>query len=744
VTRHGLILPVCVILATVCFGFSPANGRSNDKSQRPKIGLALSGGGARGAAHIGVLKVLEERRVPVDYIAGTSMGAIVGGLYATGLSAAELDSLIGDIDWGDVFTDFIPRKERTFRRKRDDDHYLVKNKPGISGFKLKFPPGVLDGWKIDLLLKRYTLPVVTVRDFAELAHPFNAIAANLETGEAVVLDYGDLALAMRASMSIPVAFAPRDIDGVMLVDGGISQNLPIEAVRRMGADVVIAVDISTPLQEREQLESVLDVTDQLVSIMTHRNSDEQISTLTDEDIYIKPDLGDIKTASFSRAEEAVPAGVAAAESAGRQLDRLSVPEQEYRRYQDRNRRNTSPPVVDEVRIVNQSRVSDDVIAAYVEVPVGEPLDVDRLERQLYRLYGLELFELVYYDITEVEGRTVLTITARGRSWGPNYLQFGVVAFEDYEGPNFNVSVAYTRTAINRLNGEWRTSLQLGREPALLTEVYQPLDHSLRYFLHARALIGEQAWNIFDTKGNKLSELGVFGYGIEFSGGRELGTWGRVRAGLIRATGSAKVQVGDPDVPEQDFDIGEAYAQFWVDELDNVAFPRSGGALRARLTAGLEGLGSDEDYEQGMIDATYPRTRGRYTGIVGGRFYATRDSDAPLQSQFRLGGFTQLSGYEHNELIGQQSALLYVMFFRRMGSESLIPMYAGITAEYGNIFQDKSEIRFDNMIAAGSAFFGLDTLIGPIYLAYGFAEGGRRNFYLFLGQPPQYRRVGFLY
>jgi NTE family protein len=739
--------PLLVLLIALSLGggtaVSQADGPPTNNDERPKIGLALSGGGARGAAHIGVLKVLEEYRVPIDYIAGTSMGAIIGGLYASGMTADELESAITQIDWADVFTDYIPRKERTFRRKRDDDYYLVKSKPGISGFKLKFPPGVLDAWKIDLLLKRYTLPAVTIRDFEQLTHPYNAIAADLVTGEAVILDYGDLALAMRASMSIPVAFAPREIDGVLLVDGGISQNLPVNAVRRMGADIVIAVDIGSPLQEREQLESVLSVTNQLITIMTRRNTDRQISTLTDNDIFIKPDLGDIKTASFERAGEAVPAGVAAAKIVGNLLEKLSIPEKDYRAYTSKRKGEPAPPVIDEVRIVNQSRLSDGVIAAYINVATGEPLDVDRLERDLYRLYGLQLFELVYYDITDEAGRTVLTVTARERSWGPNYLQFGFLIFEDYEGPNFNISVAYTRTAINRLNGEWRTNLQLGQEPALFTEIYQPLDHSLRYFLHARALVGEWAWNVFDSEGNKLSELGVFGYGGELSGGRELGTWGQLRAGLIRSAGTINVQVGDPNIPDRDYSTGEAYLQLWVDELDNIAFPRFGWALRTRVTAGLEALGSDAEFEQGLVEGWYPHTWGRYTALAGGRFYSTRDSDAPVQSLFRLGGFSRLSGYEYNELVGQHSALLYGMLFRRMGSSSLIPVYAGLTAEYGKVFPDKSEIRFDNMIAAGSVYLGLDTIIGPIYLAYGFAEAGRRNFYLFLGQPPRYRQVGFL-
>jgi NTE family protein len=716
---------------------------ANGSADRPKIGLALSGGGARGAAHIGVLKVLEEYRIPIDYIAGTSMGAIVGGLYASGLSSHELESLISEVDWADTFVDRIPRKDRSFRRKRDDDLFLVKNKPGVAPGGFHFPPGILDGQKIDLLLKKCTLPVVTVRDFDDLAIPFRAVAADIVTGEPVVLDHGDLALAMRASMSIPVVFAPREIDGRLLVDGGVSSNLPVDVVRRMGADVVIAVDISTPLAEREQIQSLLAVTDQLMIILTRRNTDEQIASLTGRDVFIQPDLGDITTTSFDRAAEAIPAGVTAAETALDKLERLSLPVEEYQSHLDeRVRRSTEPPVIDEIRIVNQSRLADGVIAARLSSKTGEPLDVARLERDLSQIYGLEIFELVYYDVTIESGRTVLTVTIREASWGPNYLQFGLAVFEDYEGPNFNIAVAFTRTPINRLGGEWRTAIRIGQEPGVFTELFQPIDHKLRKYVHLMALAGEQAENVFDHEGRKLTEWNVRRYGVNAALGHELGTWGDVRLGLIREAGTTSIQVGDPTLPDSSFDTGDAFVQFFVDEVDDVAFPRYGGTFRIRFTAGREALGSDVNFEQGFVQGSYAHTKRRYTGLVGGMYGTTRNSNAPLQNLFRLGGFTRLSGLEYNELRGQHAAFLYGTFFRRMWNSKLLPAYLGLSVEYGNVFERRSDIDFDSGIAAGSVFFGVDTFIGPIYLAWGFAEGGRSNYYLFLGQPPTHRLSGF--
>ena len=737
-----LVRVACLFLAALPPAPAGAEESPRDTGARPKIGLALSGGGARGAAHIGVLKVLEKHHIPVDFIAGTSMGSIVGGLYSSGMSPAELETLITHIDWMDAFTDRIPRGDRSFRRKRDDDLYLVKNRPGISGFNLKFPPGILDGWKIDLLLKKYTLPVIGIRDFDDLNIPYRAVATDIATGGDVVIGRGDLALAMRASMSIPAVFAPRVIDGVLLVDGGASSNLPIDVVRRMGADVVIAVDISSPMLERGQLHSVLSITNQISNILTRRNVDQQIASLTDEDVFIKPDLGNITTASFDRAAEAVPIGAAAAEAVIDDLERLSVPAQEYRARTSGRPHYTGPPVVDEVRIVNQSRLADGVIAGILGVGTGEPLDVERLEKNLARLYGLGLFESVYYDITAESGRTVLTVTVSEASWGPNYLQFGVAVFDDFGGPNFNIAAAYSRTAVNRLNGEWRTGLQAGREPDAFTEFYQPLEKGLRYFLHLQASVGEWADNVFDPDGNKLAELGMRRYGFGVAGGRELGAWGEIRAGLIRETGEIDVQVGDPGVPDVDFDTGEAFLQFFVDELDDINFPRSGGSLRIRATAGLEDLGSDGDYEQGIVEGSYAYALGRYTARIGGLFAATRNSDAPYQGLFRLGGFTRLSGLEQNELKGQHAALLSGILFRRIGGFSLLSIYGGLSFEYGTVFQERSDIEFGDGIAAGSVFVGLDTIIGPIYLAYGLAEGGRDNFYFILGQSFNHRGAGF--
>ncbi len=706
----------------------------NVSKNRPSVGLVLSGGGARGAAHIGVLKVLEEMRIPIDYIAGTSMGSIVGGLYASGMTVEEIEKTINSIDWADAFKDDPPRKDRSFRRKKDDDLFLVKAKPGFSEGKVKLPSGFIQGQKIDLIFKSLTLPVVSIDDFDNLTIPYRAVATDIVTGEAVVIRSGDLAKAMRASMSVPAVFSPVEIDGKLLVDGGVSNNLPMDVARKMGADVLIVVDISSPLLKREEINSALGVTSQLTGILTRRNTEAQLRTLSESDILIIPDLGDITTASFDRSAEAIPMGVKAAWEKKAALSRLSLRKETYAEYlATLKRTKKGPSIIEFVKLYNQSRISDDVIKSYLKVNVGKPLDVEALEADIGRLYGLELFENIRYDIVEEEGKTGLAIYAKEKSWGPNYLQFGITLANNFEGNNtFNAGVSYTRTAMNSLNAEWRSILQVGEEPSFSTEFYQPVGRDTRYFFSTGLSFERKTFNIYDNE-EHIAEYRVSRYGLEVAAGREFGTWGEARVGIRSATGDADIQVGDPSFPDIDFDIGEVYARLSLDELDNPDFPRSGMSGSLEWITSIEGLGADVSFDQVLWRLIGAKSWGRHTIIGGLRFNTTLDSDAPIQSMFRAGGFLNLSGYNPDELTGQHYGLLELIYYRRMGDFNLMPTYLGFSLETGNVWEEKDDIAFDDTISAGSVFVGVDTVLAPLYLGYGLAEGGTKSAYFYLGR-----------
>jgi NTE family protein len=462
-------------------------------------------------------------------------------------------------------------------------------------------------------------------------------------------------------------------------------------------------------------------------------------------VLIRPPLGKITVASFERMVEAVGIGERAARAALPALQPLALSPEAYAAHVAARAARVAaaaPPLLAAERFVNNSRLSDRVIAARLDTPLGQVLDPGQIETDLNQVYGLELFESVYYDVAPGPEGNVLTVTARARTWGPDYIQGGVAAFEDFEGPNFNVALAYSRTGVNRLNGEWRTGLQVGQEPEAWTEFYQPLDRWLRTFVEVGLSGGERALNVFDSGGHKLSELGITHLGGELAVGRDLGTWGELRTGLLREGGRLHLQVGETGPPPTHYDTGEAFAQFFVDELDELAFPHHGSSLRARVSTALDALGSTVEYEQAVLEAAIAGTAGRNSGLLGAQFGTTRDSDAPLESRFRLGGLGQLSGLEQDELIGQHSLLLRTFVYRKLSDFQLFPVYAGLSGEYGNVFASRSAIALGGGIAAGSVFLGVDTVIGPICLAYGRAEGDRGNYYFTLGQPLGGRRPGF--
>jgi NTE family protein len=289
----------------------PADVSEQPGKQRPRVGLVLGGGGARGAAHVGVLKELERQRIPVDVIAGTSMGAIVGGLYASGMSAAELEELVGSLDWAGVLSDEPRREDLSFRRKQDDAQFPIDFELGVRGSDLVLPKGVIQGQKLDLLLRELTMDTAHIDDFDELPIPFRAIASDIERGEAYVMGNGDLARSIRASMSVPGVFAPVLVDNRLLVDGGLVGNLPVDVMQRLDVDVIIAVDVEFPLYRREELESALTISEQMLTILIRKETLRQVDRLGERDVMIRPELGIYASTNFGDIVETIEPGAAA-------------------------------------------------------------------------------------------------------------------------------------------------------------------------------------------------------------------------------------------------------------------------------------------------------------------------------------------------------------------------------------------------------------------------------------------------
>jgi NTE family protein len=694
----------------------------------------LSGGGARGAAHIGVIRVLREQKVPIDCIAGTSMGAIIGGLYASGMLLEEIEQAIDEIDWDDVFVDSTYRADKTFRRKRDDDDFLIKLPVGFNDGKIELPLGLVQGQKIDLVLSELTLPVALVDDFDKLTIPFRAVAADIVTGEQVVLGSGDLATSIRASMSIPAAMAPVLVDGHMLVDGGIAANLPISVVREMGADVVIAVDISTPLNSREELGSVLSITEQLSGLLTRRNVELEIATLSEADVFIKPDLGDIKSGDFDRLRDAVPTGREAALENLNKLQQLAIPDSADA---GSLRADVDPlsrrPIIDFVRWDNQSALSNDFITSRVEkIQLGQPLDIEKLELGIARIYGTQVFQKVDYQLVEDGDQTGIEVTVVERDWGPKYLQFGLNIASQAGGENLiSASVSHLSTAMNPAGGEWRNTLTLGNETSLSSTFHQPFGRNYRYFVAPKLFIGNTDFTEFQS-GNAIRTISVRSGGGELALGREFGNWGGAQVGARYLTGNRDVRVGDP-APDSDFDLSEAFVDMTIDRLDNRNFPRHGIFGAIRWTGTHVSSGTDDDFNQLRIGISAANSWGHNTLLTGIRYGTTFNGQATPERLYRLGGFLNLSGLNPDELNGQHTGIATLAYYRRIGDIAFLPAYIGGTVELGNTWQDRSDISLDSSIFAGSVFIGVDTIIGPIYTAVGLAEGGQSALYFYVGR-----------
>jgi NTE family protein len=704
---------------------------------RPTVGLALSGGGARGGAHIGVLLALRDLRVPIDYIAGTSMGSVIGGFYASGLDEERLQVIAQEADWDGLFDDAPSRDNRTFHRKRDDELFLVKQRAGLNKGAIGLPMGLVQGQDMDLFLARVMLPVSHVEHFDDLPIPFRAVAADMATGETVILERGSLARAIRASMSIPAAIAPVEVDGRLLGDGGVVQNLPVETVRDMGADIVIAVDLSMPLATRDELTSVVAITGQLVGFLMARGTAEQIAKLTADDVLITPQVGGVRSLDFERIQETYAAGYSATMAVADKLSPLALPPEAYAAHRaDRpDPRIETPPRIDFVRLDNQSNVADNIVEARLEsIPTGVPLDVDAAERAVAQVYGLELFEHVSYDVVEENARKGLEVSVEEQGWGPNYLQFGLESSSaGSDETMFGVSVSYLRTAMNRLGAEWRTTVELGDEPALSMRWHQPFGWNAMTFASAGLSRASSLFNIYDGS-TRIGRVRQDEALLDVALGREFGNWGELRFGVLRGTSEPELETGDPAaIPLEDFDRGEAFTRFTVDTLDSIYFPTGGNFLRAQWVASKLDLDATSEFDQFTGDFLTARTFGRHALVFGVRYGSTTDGIAPPSSLFEMGGFWDLSGFAQDELSGQNVGGLLASYYRRIGNLGRrLPLYAGITLEKGNTWQTRDEISLDNSLNAGSLWLGADTPIGPLYVAYGRAEGDRDSFYIVIG------------
>ena len=736
--RKALILLVwSMIIIIFAEGWScpvDAGSSSPEKPDRPKIGLVLAGGGAKGAAHIGVLKVLEELKIPIDYIAGTSMGAIVGSLYASGLSADEIESIITSIDWKDVFSGNPARKDIDFRRKREDYDIVSGITLGMEGGSIRFPKGLVKDQKVNVLFEVLMLHTIEIDDFDKLPIPFRAVATDLETGEIVVLRKGRLADAARASMSVPGAFPPIELNGRLLIDGGIVRNVPVDIVRDMGADIVICIDVGKPLLTRKDLEGPFKILNQMVDIMMKKNVKDQIDTLSSNDIYIHPELGELGSGDFDKAAEISIIGEKTAREHIDALSKYSVSDSEYSAFAKKNHRDE----VKEVKIASvkievegESGMSPEVVASRLEIKEGDTVDIEALEKNAGRVYGMGDFERVDIQMKRERDGYDLIVKAKEKDWGPNYIRFGMALESDLEGiSRYNILIDYTRRWINSLGAEWKTKIDIGSPSGIYSEFYQPVTANRLFFVSPHVEWKQRPVALYDDN-DRIAEYRVSGYELGLDVGIQPWMYGEARVGFVFAREEASLRTGDFELPDDRFDRRGILFRAALDQLDNVHFPNEGYLAYIQSFSSVENLGADESYNkvEGTVLGAF--TFKKQTVLASVKAGSHIDEELPFYDELKLGGFLDLSGLQQNQLRGQHMAIGKLITYHKAGTSFIGDFYLGGSLETGNVWQE--DFDFDDLQLAGSVFVGYDTILGPLYLGLGYIDQGQSAGYFFLGR-----------
>lgn len=691
-------------------------------ARRPRNGLALSGGGALGLAEIGIIEWLEQNHIPVDRIAGTSMGSVIAAMYASGMTPAEIEKFAEAIDWYEVMLPEPTYGQLAYRRKQDRRDYQIDAPLGLK-HGLKGPNGIDPGHGIGLLLDRIAFPESGVASFDDLPIPFSCVATDMLDGDRVVLHDGSLAAAVRASMAIPGVFTPIEINGRVLADGGMVENIPVETVREMDSDVVIAVNLSTALGGRGQLETLTGMLSRALDVtilQNERRSLEKASTV------IAVDTGNFVATDYDRVQELIRLGYQSAAAKAAALQPYAIQDEvEWEQYlaarYARKRRAS-----DEVKLVKADGGDSDQnarIEKRLDPVTRGPLNLPNLETQLTRIAGEGQFDRVGYEGFTQDGVPALRVTAHEKSYGPPFVDLavnvdgsGVAAF------NFSAGARVTFMDVEHHGGEWRNDLLLGSSNLAATEFYQRLGNT-HLFIAPYGFASKLPRNAF----NGQTRVAVFG-DERAGGGLDLGYTARraeLRFGYENFSGKLAPLIGNAGLPSVTGSTGEFRARYVWDGQDNPAIPSRGTRIVANLSRVLQSPGLLHPINQLDVQTSTFIPTGTKTSLFliasGGTTF--HGSAGPLQ-QFTLGGAFRLGAYLPQEFVGNHYGYASLGFRREL--YRLPPLvggriYWGGWYEAGSAFNDPGSV-----VVRGTINLGLfaDTFAGPIALATSVSPTGQ--------------------
>jgi NTE family protein len=748
-SRGRVLSGIGLATLILIFGGSPLLAQSEateDKEtkaqapvERPRIGLVLGGGGARGVAHVGVLRVLDELRVPVDFVSGTSMGAIIAALFALGFSPDEIEARVLSIDWVDLFSDTPDRFERTYRRKEDDHAYFF---PVEFGFKNGFVAtnrGIIAGQKLSFAVPDPDIYTRGHRSFDHLAYPLRVVGTDLHTGEMVILDRGNLLQAVRASMSIPGLFPPVQWEGRQLIDGGVVRNLPVDVVRDMGAEYIIAVDVVPHPEDAEEgtLWSFLGILSQTLTIQVRENVLDQ---LQDADLAIEVDLGDFGFKDFRRVEETIAPGVRSAQKFSTELQALALSAEDYADHLRAHRLpDIGPLIVDSIEIDNTSPTADQAIRRWVHQSEGSELDLTVLKTDLAKIYDMGVTELVDFAVSERDDRTVLTVQANGKYYAPHIFRVGASYTGGQQGRSYLTGrLRHTWMEVNELGAEWRNDVQLGRVAGIRSEFYQPLAAGRQPFVAVGGKLQESVLEWYED----LVEIGEY-IRTDIMGTADLGlglwNFGEVRAG-VRYGHLGLKNKSTTFLQESNGLLGGYQALLGVDLLDDPVFPTHGVAGKARLFLARRDFGGALNYDRLQAGASAVGSLGNNSFSLGLEGGSSLGSTLPAYEEFTVGGLFRLSGYHQRQIHGPTFGLVSGRWYRKISSDAGLfstAWYVGLGVEAGDAWAAPGNARLDDLRTGFHITLMTKTYLGPGILAYGRAHDGHDAVYLLIGSTIDY-------
>ncbi|GAB4212959.1 MAG: patatin-like phospholipase PlpD [Rhodoferax sp.] len=702
---------------------------------RPTVGLVLGGGGARGAAHVGVLEVLDEMRIPVDCIAGTSMGALVAGARAAGRSPDQMRLALEQADWADLFQDNPDYSELSYRSKVLAREFLPGSETGVDAQGLRYQTGVVFGQKLKLFFNRLVQAQNGEPQIEALPVPLSIIATDIGTGERVVFRDGSLTQAMRASMSVPGLLAPLVWRDRKLVDGGLVDNLPIAEVHaRCKPDVVIAVNVGTPLMRAQDIHSLLTVSAQMVNILTEQNVGRSLALLRAQDVLIVPDLQGLSASDFARSREIADRGRAATLALAQRLLPLQVDEAQYTAWARRlQARPVDPAPLVGVEIAGLKRVNPQWIERHLDDLPGAPLSLDGLEQRLLRAYGDGDYENVDYSLAGTPEAPVLRVTPTEKSWGPDYVRLGLNLQTNFNlDANYTLRAAYHRTWLNALGGELMVQGEIGRTSRVVLTAYQPLEPTQRWFAIASLGRVRELQDLFSEE-RRVSVYRLAHLTARAGLGLSLGRWGQVSLQWQDRRWRADLDTGQTIYPTPiRIDTRGWRLALDLDQQDRLYWATRGWAVHASVLDAAQ-----RGYSRLDLDARLAWPLGDWVLGLRGAYQGAIKGQLPLDDAGRLGGFLELSGYASGQVMGDALRFAQVRAERIVGRAPLGlrgDLRVGAALEQAQVGTPYADLARRGVLRSITLYAGGETPLGPLYLGYGQAVGRTPNLYLYLGTP----------